>query len=163
MGGPGWDMIEVIEHFKELEREKKMINAIKPTMTTTTKLGIKPTSFDEAMGKFCNKLEKNVIPYIEKFNHMDSVKFEACGGRKYIKVKYFQTNIDTDYETGVKTLLEDKNGSIHCFVERTTGDIYKPAGWRAPYTKGSNAVRGNIYDKSTFSKTDLHGGWLYAK
>jgi hypothetical protein len=163
MGGPGWDMIEVIEHFKELEREKKMINGIKPTMTTTTKLGIKPTSFDEAMGKFCNKLEKNVIPYIEKFNHMDSVRFEACGGRKYIKVKYFQTNIDTDYETGVKTLLEDKNGSIHCFVERTTGDIYKPAGWRAPYTKGSNAVRGNIYDKSTFSKTDLHGGWLYAK
>jgi len=163
MGGPGWDMIEVIEHFKELEREKKMINGIKPTMTTTTKLGIKPTSFDEAMGKFCNKLEKNVIPHIEKFNHMDSVRFEACGGRKYIKVKYFQTNIDTDYETGVKTLLEDKNGSIHCFVERTTGDIYKPAGWRAPYTKGSNAVRGNIYDKSTFSKTDLHGGWLYAK
>ena len=163
MGGPGWDMIEVIEQFKELEREKKMINGIKPKLTTPTKLGIKLTSFDEAMTKFCNKLEKNVIPYIEKFNHMDSVKFEACGGRKYIKVKYFQTNIDTDYETGVKPLLEDKKGSIHCFVERTTGDIYKPAGWRAPYTKGSNAIRGNIYDKSTFSKTDLHGGWLYAR
>ena len=33
-----------------------MINGIKPTLTTTTKLGIKPTSFDEAMGKFCSKL-----------------------------------------------------------------------------------------------------------
>jgi len=25
-----------------------------------------------------------------------------------------------------------------------------------------NAVRGNIYDTSTFEKTDMHGGWLYA-
>ena len=94
---------------------------------------------------------------------MHSVTFRADGGNKYIKVKYFQTNIDTDYETGEKTLLEDKKGSIHCFVEKTTGNIFKPAGWRSPYTKGNNAIRGNIYDSSTFKKTDMHGGWLYAK
>ena len=140
-----------------------MINGIKPAMKTTTKLRIKPTSFDEAMMKFCDKLKENCKSYVEKFNHMDSVMFKACGGRKYIKVKSFTTNIDTDYETGKKTLVEDKNGSIHCFVDRTTGDIYKPAGWRAPYTKGNNAVRGNIYDTSSFQKTDLHGGWLYHK
>ena len=50
---------------------------------------------------------------------------------------------------------------LHCFGERTTGNIFKPAGWKSPYTKGMNAVRGNIYDASTFEKTDLHGGWLY--
>ena len=94
---------------------------------------------------------------------MDSVEFKACGGRKYIKVKSFTTNIETDYETGQKRLVGSLDGSIHCFVERTTGDIYKPAGWKAPYTKGNNAVRGNIYDKSSFKKTDMHGGWLYAK
>ena len=33
-----------------------MINGIKPSLQTTTKLRIKPTSFDEAMEKFCNKL-----------------------------------------------------------------------------------------------------------
>ena len=86
-----------------------------------------------------------------------------CGGRKYIKVKYFVDRIETDYETDKKTLVHDERGSIHCFVEKTTGDIYKPATWRAPYTKGNNAVRGNIYDKSTFEKTDMHGGWLYAR
>ena len=138
-----------------------MINGIKPKLQTTTKLRIKPTSFDEAMNQFCEKLTENCQDYVEKFNHMDSVEFKPCGGRKYIKVKYFQTNIDTDYETGEKTLLEDKNGSIHCFVERTTGDIFKPATWKAPYNKGKNCVRGNIYDKSTFQKTDMHGGWLY--
>ena len=138
-----------------------MINGIKPKMTTTTKLRIKPTSFDEAMDVFCNKLEEDAGEYIERFNHMDSVKFKACGGRKYIKVKYFTTNVDTNYETGEKTLVEDTRGSIHCFVEKTTGDIFKPAGWRAPYLKGNNAVRGNIYDASSFEKTDMHGGWLY--
>ena len=140
-----------------------MINGIKPNLQTTTKLRIKPTSFDEAMDVFCTKLGKDAEEYIERFNHMDSVQFKACGGRKYIKVKYFTTRVETDYETGVETLLEDKKGSILCFVEKTTGDIYKPAGWRAPYTKGKNCVRGNIYDKSTFQKTDMHGGWLYAR
>ena len=138
-----------------------MINGIKPQMKTTTKLRIKPTSFDAAMVVFCEKLKQNATEYIERFDFMDSVQFKACGGRKYIKVKSFQTNVNTNHETGEKTLVEDKNGSIHCFVERTTGNIFKPAGWKAPYLKGNKAIRGNIYDKSTFEKTDLHGGWLY--
>ena len=141
--------------------EIKMINWIKPSLQTTTKLRIKPTSFDEAMNIFCEKLTENCQDYVEKFNHMDSVEFKPCGGVKYIKVKSFTTNVDTDYETGKKTLRKDTNGSIHCFVEKSTGDIFKPAGWKSPYTKGKNCVRGNIYDASTFEKTDLHGGWLY--
>ena len=140
-----------------------MINGIKPTLTTTTKLRIKPTSFNEAMEKFCNQLKENCKQYVEKFNHMDSVEFKPCGGVKYIKVKSFTTNINTNHETGEKTLREDMNGSIHCFVEKSTGDIFKPATWRAPFTKGKNCIRGNIYDSSSFQKTDLHGGWLYAR
>ena len=122
-----------------------MINGIKPTLTTTTKLRIKPTSFDEAIESFCTKLEENCKPYVDSFNHMDSVTFRADGGVKYIKVKSFQVNVETNHETGVKTLVGGDNGSIHCFVEKTTGDIYKPAGWKTPYTKGNNCVRGNIY------------------
>ena len=140
-----------------------MINGIKPKLTTTTKLNIKPTSFNEAMDVFCEKLGKDAEEYIERFNHMDSVMFKPCGGVKYIKVKSFTTNVNTNHETGEKTLVEDTRGSIHCFVEKTTGDIYKPAGYKAPYLKGKNCVRGNIYDSSSFQKTDMHGGWLYAK
>ena len=140
-----------------------MINGIKPKLTKTTELGIKPTSFDEAMNVFCDRLEENVKPYVAKFNHMDSVTFKADGGTKYIKVKSFEVNVETDYETGQKRLVGGLRGSIHCFVERTTGDIYKPASWKTPYTKGNNCVRGNIYDASSFEKTDLHGGWLYAR
>ena len=147
-----------------------MINGIKPQITTTTKLNIKPhkwcKSFDEAMDVFCQKLEKDATEYINGFNHIDSVMFRPDGGVKYIKVKYFQKNWNTDYNddgTTTKTLVGGDKGSIHCFVERTTGDIYKPAGWKSPYTKGNNAVRGNIYDTTTFEKTDMHGGWLYAR
>ena len=140
-----------------------MINGIKPKMSKTTELRIKPTTFSDAMDAFCTKLEENVKPYVQKFNHMDSVTFRADGGSKYIKVKSFQVNIETDYETGQKRLVGGLKGSIHCFVEKTTGNIFKPAGWKSPYTKGNNAIRGNIYDSSTFEKTDLHGGWLYAR
>ena len=97
---------------------------------------------------------------------MDSVEFKPCGGRKYIKVKSFEDKIMTDYDKNgveIKTLHKDTKGSIHCFVEKTTGDIYKPATWKMPYAKGNNAVRGNIWDTSSFEKTDLHGGWLYAR
>ena len=143
-----------------------MINGIKPILTTTTKLRIKPTSFDEAMVKFLIKLEENCEEYVSRFKHMDSVTFSVDGGTKYIKVKSFESRINTEYNddgTTTKTLVHDTRGSIHCFVDKNTGDIYKPAGWRAPYTKGNNAVRGSIYDESCYEKTDLHGGWLYAK
>ena len=139
-----------------------MINGIKPIIKPKTLLNVK-TPFGEAMNNFCSKLTENSIPEVARFNSMDKVVFGPDGGRKFIKVKYYTDRIDTDYETGKKTIVEDIRGSIHCFVDKNTGDIYKAATWRAPYTKGNNAVRGNIYDSSTFVKTDMHGGWLYAK
>ena len=139
-----------------------MINGIKPKLSTTTKLNIKPTSFDGAMDVFCERLKKNCQEYIDGFKHMKSVTYRQDGGVKYIKVKSFTDKIDTDYETGKKTIVHDDRGSIHCFVEKQTGNIFKPATWRAPMLKG-NCIRGNIYDSTTFEKTDMHGGWLYAR
>ena len=139
-----------------------MINGIKPVIKPKTLLNVK-TPFGEAMNNFCSKLTENSKQEVAKFKFMDRVTYKPDGGRKYIKVKYYTDRIDTDYETGVKTIVKDERGSIHCFVESTTGDIYKPQTWRAPYTKGNSAVRGNIYDASSFEKTDMHGGWLYHK
>ena len=124
-----------------------MINGIKPQMSKCTELRIKPTSFDEAMDVFCTKLEKNVKAYVDTFDYMESVEFRPDGGKKYIKVKQFQKNWHTNYnDDGTKTkyLVGGDSGAIHCFVERTTGNIFKPAGWKSPYLKGMNAVRGKI-------------------
>ncbi len=142
-----------------------MINGIKPSITTKTQVGSSNT-YDEAMDNFLAKLTENGKEYIKRYRLTDDVVFKTDGGRKYIKVKYYETKVHNEYhEDGTKTtsLVKDTRGSIHCFVDSTTGDIYKPAGWRAPYTKGKNCVRGNIYDASTYQKTDLHGGWLYAR
>ena len=115
------------------------------------------SNFEAAMNNLLTKLTENVKPYVAGLNHMSDVVFKTDGGRKFIKVKYYTT-----YKRKDATYPDAKDkGSIHCFVDKTTGDIYKPATWRAPYTKGKNAVRGNIYDPNTYQKTDLHGSWLY--
>ncbi len=121
---------------------------------------ITKTEFDKAMFDFCKKLTIDGLEHFSKFDYIKGVVFKSDGGRKYIKVKYFTTKIETDYETGKETIINDEKGSIHCFVNAENGDIYKPAGWRAPHLNGSY-VRGNIFDKSTFEKTDPYGGWLY--
>ena len=110
MDGMGDIMIEMMEAFEGLKQEKNMINGIKRKITTTTKLGIKPTSFGGALLKFCTQLEENCTPEVDKFNHMKSVKFVPGGGRKYIKVKYYTDKIETDYETGKKTTRVDTKG-----------------------------------------------------
>ena len=142
-----------------------MINGIKPDISKKTLLNSK-SEFGEAMDKFLNKLTENAKPYVERFDHMKNVTFKVDGGRKFLKIKYFSDRINTDYDDNgkaTKTIHKDTKGSIHCFVDKNTGDIYKPASWKAPYTKGNNAVRGNIYDESCYEKTDVYGGWLYAK
>ena len=142
-----------------------MINGIKPSITTKTQVGSTNT-YDEAMDNFLAKLTENGKEYIKRYRLIDDVVFETDGGRKYIKIKYYETKVSNSYwADGTKTtsLVKDTKGSICCFVDKNTGDIYKPAGYKAPYTKGNNAVRGSIYDESTFENTDLHGGWLYAK
>lgn len=65
---------------------------------------------------------------------------------------------------GSKYFKVESEGSVVCFVEKETGNIYKPAGWRAPYTKGNNPVRANVHDYGSFmNKTDPYGSWLYAR
>tara|TARA_B100000287_G_scaffold389724_1_gene400019 strand:+ start:510 stop:932 length:423 start_codon:yes stop_codon:yes gene_type:complete len=114
------------------------------------------TEFNTAMYNFCKKLTYNSHEYYKKAQMSYRPVYKTDGGRKYIKVKYFETN--TVDQNGNKVISK---GRIHCFVESSTGDIYKPATWKAPYTKGNNAVRGNIFDVTTFENTDPHGGWLY--
>ena len=75
-------------------------------------------------------------------------------GGKYLKVI---TCLKDNVATG-------GGGSVYCFIDAKTGDIYKSAGWRAPYTKGKNAVRSNVMDddyKSIPTRNMLYGGWLY--
>ena len=75
-------------------------------------------------------------------------------GGKYLKVvSCSQDNVATG-----------GGGSVYCFIEAKSGDIYKSAGWKQPYTKGNNAVRSNVME-DTYKTLDVralrYGGWLY--
>jgi len=49
------------------------------------------------------------------------------GGRKFVRI------VQTD-PTGSRN-------SVHCFIEKTTGNVLKAAGWKGP----AKGVRGNIF------------------
>jgi hypothetical protein len=49
-------------------------------------------------------------------------------GKRYIKV--------------VRARADGTQGSVHCFVDTTNGDVLKAAGWSAP----AKHARGNVFD-----------------
>lgn len=46
------------------------------------------------------------------------------------------------YVFGTRYVKITRDGSAHAFVDRTTGDVLKPATWKAP----AKHARGNIFD-----------------
>ena len=84
------------------------------------------------------------------------MRFRVQSGRKYFKI------IQQDYDT-FQDRNEYRDGSVHAFVEKTTGDVYKPAGWAKP----AQHVRYNLIDDKSREKCllscDWAGGYLYMR
>ena len=57
------------------------------------------------------------VKFTEESNRIDRYSVRVIKGRRFDRIV---TDSKYDYN------------HIHCFVERKTGNIYKPAGWRAP-------------------------------
>ena len=56
-------------------------------------------------------------------------KFDYQVGKKYIKVFNLQYSEACDYYNRPAGY---RAGSVHCFIDRQTGEGYKPASWKAP-------------------------------
>ena len=84
------------------------------------------------------------------------MRFRVQSGRKYYKI------IQQDYDT-FQDRNEYRDGSVHAFVEKTTGDVYKPAGWAKP----AQHVRYNLLDdksrENCLLSCDWAGGYLYMR
>lgn len=81
-------------------------------------------------------------------NHYYSYAIE--NGRKYDKIVR-EYNFYSNYS----------GKCVYCFIEKETGNIYKPASWRGPYKKGAHAIRGNVYEVESYKNADPYGTWLY--
>jgi len=74
----------------------------------------------------------------------DRYKFEIQTGRKYHKIYA-------------------KNQGVHAFVNKTTGEVFKPASYKAPAKHVRYDLR-RIKDRERcFSNADWAGGYLYLR
>ena len=85
-------------------------------------------------------------------------KFDYKIGKKYIKV--FNLQYDT-----FQNRNEYREGSVHAFVNKETGQVYKPASWRAPAKHVRYDMR--IIKEREFlfnsNNTGWAGGYLYLR
>ena len=68
----------------------------------------------------CKALEQNYQKRYPNFSKKVTFKMEL--GRKYWKLN------QVDYDANG----EEFSGGVHAFVDRNSGDVYKPASWKAP-------------------------------
>ena len=79
-------------------------------------------------------------------NSSDPVRFRSEGGRKYWKIM-------------------QNHGGVHAFIDKKTGEVYKPASWRGP-TKGVRYDMRLIKHRDflhTPANVDWAGGYLYMR
>ena len=120
-----------------------MINGIKPEVGTKTIVG-NTDDYSTALQKMINRIDEQYGEYYKK--NLSNLTY---GGISVNKGRRFD-----------KLVIDN---SVYCFVEKSTGDVYKSATWKQPYTQGKNPVRGSIYDTSTYWDKELkYGSWLYA-
>ena len=108
---------------------------------------------------------------IENFNYTydttDSVQSQHHQ-QKIDELKNGISPIDYQVETGKKyhkVIFVDGGGSrsVHCFIEKNTGEVYKSATWKSP-AKGVRYDLRLIKDREyLLENADWSGGYLYAK
>lgn len=80
------------------------------------------------------------------FNTAFASFFEGCKkvtAAHYDVMKYKDDSV-WSFSEGPKYVKVFNRGSVHCFVDKTNGNVLKAASWKAP----AKHARGNIYDAS---------------
>ena len=72
------------------------------------------------------------------------VKFETKIGKKYIKI------IQVD-------------GGVHAFIDKNTGEVYKPASWKSPAKHVRYDLRIITQRQECLARADWAGGYLYIR
>ena len=103
--------------------------------------------------QLCRTLEEN---YKLSYPNSSSNKtFKMEFGRKYIKI--IQSDIDANGK--------EWSGGVHAFVDKNTGEVYKPASWKSPAKHVRYDMR-LIQDRAKLHNsrfTDWAGGYLYMR
>jgi hypothetical protein len=60
-------------------------------------------------------------------------------------------------EPGSRTIMFGHSMSVHAFVRKKDGAIFRPASYKAPQTKGKSAIRAYVTDEWAASVLTPHG------
>ena len=87
--------------------------------------------------------------------------FKVKTGKKYYKI------VQQEFETweGSKYYGQYRDASVHAFVDKKTGQVYKPASWQAPAKHVRFDLR-IIREREflfNYKNTDWAGGYLYLR
>ena len=150
-----------------------MTATIPPTLTNKERLVlVKTTEVEDYVNMLADRLEaqykehhiRMISNYTSDYSkkQLESVKngtanlmrFNVIEGRKYWKI--FSYEYDDRLE-------EYKQGSINAFINKQTGEVFKPAS----YNKPAKHVRYNLLDENSRAecllKADWAGGYLYLR
>ena len=89
-------------------------------------------------------------------------KFVYKTGKKFHKVYFLEYKEKCDYYNRPAGYSA---GSVHCFIDKQTGEIYKPASWKAPAKHVRFDLR-HIQDREFLfnpNNIDWAGGHLYMR
>lgn len=119
-------------------------------MTTTR---INPVEIEFIIRAKLARLVEALIKSYPPSEHQ-SIEFDYANGTKYIKlISAYFVNRD-----GVK---KPTGRSVHAFIDKSTGAVYKPASFRAP----AKHVRYQLLDDASFEnmlkRANWSGGYLY--
>ena len=116
-------------------------------------------------------LKHNYIEFAIRGHQRSAERFDATPGYHQQKIDELKSGIcpiDYQVETGKKyhkVIFVDSssNRSVHCFIDKNTGEVYKSATWKSP-AKGVRYDLRLIKDREyLLENADWSGGYLYAK
>tara|TARA_B100001996_G_scaffold63542_1_gene45559 strand:- start:112 stop:579 length:468 start_codon:yes stop_codon:yes gene_type:complete len=82
------------------------------------------------------------------------MKFTYTVGKKYIKIVQKDWNDRENCYEG---------GGVHAFVDKNTGEVYKPASWRAPAKHVRYDLRIIQERQACYNRASWAGGYLYLR
>ena len=89
------------------------------------------------------------------------LKFEVRVGRKYYKI------VQSEFETwnGSKYYQQYRDSSVHSFVDKETGEVFKPASWNRPakHVRFTFQKPEHIKFLLDSRNVDWAGGYLYIR
>lgn len=109
------------------------------------------------MTKVLSSREQLVIQSLEKYCEF----VQAAIDKAYEEIPHLADKVSVVWGTKYYKVIKEGQyqRSVHSFVDRKTGQIYKPAGWAAP----SKTTNYNIVDdmKRLEKEVDPYGAYLY--